>query len=297
MINLNTKKILIPVDFSKTASRAIEHAAFIAKLTKGELILLHVQKKSDLIDIIMPAVKLKNVSVITNYLEEKLDALAGKIKKEYGIPVSSVVSVGNITSEIVDIAAEYGAGLIVMGTQGSDSTNDLFLGSNSYRVLTKSSIPVMTVRVTPTRHGYSNILLPIDSSFHSRQKVHIALQLADKFASRVHVLGVLGKHEDEYEYKLKVILPQVEKMARAKKLVCTSEIVKAENRAQKTLAYAKKVKADLIITMTDQSAELSRIILGSYAHQLINDSKIPVLSIPPEEHPETMDQDSVGGMW
>ena len=63
MNKVKTNKILIPVDFSKTSLYAIKYAAFTAKLTKGEVILLHVQKKSDLIDIIMPALKLKNTNV------------------------------------------------------------------------------------------------------------------------------------------------------------------------------------------------------------------------------------------
>jgi nucleotide-binding universal stress UspA family protein len=94
-----------------------------------------------------------------------------------------------------------------------------------------------------------------------------------------------------------VILPQIKKMADTKKLKCTTEIEQTINRAEKTLLYAKKVEADLIIIMSDQRAEFSSWILGSYAHQLINNSHIPVLSIPPEVHPENMEQDSIGGMW
>ena len=49
--------------------------------------------------------------------------------------------------------------------------------------------------------------------------------------------------------------------------------------------------------MSDQDAGFSRFILGSYAHQLINDSLIPVLSIPPEIHEENIGTDSIGGLW
>jgi len=297
MITIDTTKILIPIDFSKISNRAIKHGAFIAKLCKGELILLHVQKKNELVDIILPALKIKDPSPITNYLQEKIDKLAEAVRKECGVKITTLISVGNITSEIISIADEFNAGLIIMGTQGADSESDLFLGSNAYRVLTKSDIPVMTVRSESSKLGYPHILLPLDSSEHSRQKVNAAIQIANKFASHLHVIGILGKNEKNYTYKMEVILGQIQKMAKTKKLVCTTEISVAENRAQKTLAYAKKVNANLIITMTDQTAGLSRIILGTYAHQLINSSKIPVLSIPPEIHDENIGQDSIGGMW
>lgn len=297
MINLNTTKILIPVDFSLTSIRAINHGAFLAKLTKGELLLLHVQKKAELLDIIIPALKLKDVSVITDYIENKLKDMAEGISKEYGIVVKPVTAMGNITTEIVKTAEKLKVGMIVMGTQGGDSGNDLFLGSNSYRLLTKSSVPVMTVRTISPKLGYKNIILPIDLSDHSRQKVNIAIQLASKFGAHLHLLGLLSKNDAQHKFKLEVILPQIEKLAKAKKVVCTTVIKATPNKAKTTLAYAKNKKADLIITMSDQNAEFSRFILGSYAHQLINDSLIPVLSIPPEIHNENIETAGIGGLW
>jgi nucleotide-binding universal stress UspA family protein len=297
MINLNTNKILIPIDFSTTSLRAINHGAFLVKLTKGKLILLHVQKKSDLLDIIMPALKLKDVSVITEFLEDRLTTLAKKISKEYSIQVAPLVSIGSITSEIVKVTEKHKVGMVIMGTQGGDSTNDLFLGSNSYRLLTKSSVPVMTIRTISPKLGYKNILLPIDLSEHSRQKVNFAVQLAGKYGAHLHVLGLLAKNDTQHRFKLVVILPQIQKLAKAEGIICTTEIKTSESRAKTTLAYAKKKKADLIITMSDQSVGLSRFILGSYAHQLINDSLIPVLAIPPEIHNENLEQDSFGGLW
>jgi len=294
MISIKTKKILVPVDFSKIADRAIRHAAFIAKRNKGEVILLHVQKKGDLLNIFLPAVKMNDASVVVEFLEKRLELIAEKIIGKYGIKVSSIVSMGNITSEIVDIANDSKADLIIMGTQGSDSNNDLFLGSNSYRLLTKTNIPVMTIRKDAPKLGYSNILLPIDSSEHSRQKVNAAIQIANQFGARLHVLGLLGSDDDNYEYKMRVILPQIKQLAKEKKLVCNTEIDRADNRAKKTLSYAKKIKADLIIIMTDQRAEFSSVILGTYAHQLLNDSRIPILSIPPEEQDIEV---TMGGMW
>lgn len=270
----------------------------MAKRTKGELILLHVQKKNDLMDVILPAINVKDPSVITDFLEEKLTRLATDTRKEYGIRVTALVSTGHVTSEVVDIAEENKVGLIVMGTQGSDSSSDIFLGSNAYRVLAKSDIPVMTVRSDAPKLGYANILLPVDTAPHSRQKVISALQLASKFASHVHVLGILGEDEDYHEFKLKVILPQIQKLAKAKKLACTSEIVKASDRAAKTLTYAKKVNADLIICMRDETTELTKqLMLGTFSHRLLNEAKIPVLCIPPELNPEMLEEDSIGGMW
>lgn len=297
MITLNVNKILIPIDFSETAMLAIKHGISLAKQFNSEIILLHVQKKNDLMNVILPALKLEDTWVITNFLEAKLELIARKIRNEAKIAVTTKVSLGSIPSEISEVAEECSTDLIIMGTHGSDSTSDFLLGSNSYRVLTNSEIPVMTVRNEVEGAGYSHILLPIDSSEHSRQKVNSAIKIADKFGATLHVLGLLGKYEENYEYKLNAILPQIKKMASKKHILCSTEIDRADNRAEKTLEYAEKVKADLIVIMNDQSEGLSSLILGSYAHQLINHSKVPVLSIPPELHPENLEEAVMGGTW
>jgi nucleotide-binding universal stress UspA family protein len=297
MINLNTNKILIPVDFSITSMHAISHGAPLVKLTKGKLILLHVQKKAELLELIIPALKLKNVLTITKYLECKVGELAKKIKKEYNIPVIPMLSMGNIASEITKTAEDYKAGMIIMGTHGGDSASDLFLGSNAYRVLTKSSIPVMTVRTMPLKGSYENILLPIDLSEHSRQKVTFAMQLAATCNAHVHAIGLLAKNDQEHKFKLEVILPQVQKVAKKHKVECSTEIIETTSKAKTTLDCATSKKADLIITMEDQGAELSRFILGSYAHQLIDNSQVPVLSIPPDTANANMSESGIGGLW
>jgi nucleotide-binding universal stress UspA family protein len=298
MNKVKTSKILIPVDFSKTSLNAIKYAAFMAQYTKGELVLVHVQSKTELLDIILPAIKLKDASVITDFLYDKLEKVASDVRKRYGITVSSYVTTGHVTSEIIAMAEETKSTMVVMGTHGKDSENGFFLGSNAYRVLTKSDMPVMTVQVAADRLGFQNILVPIDTSDHSRQKVDSAIFMADKFAAHLHVIGILHTHskgEENYKFKMETIMEQIKKMAAKKKVICTTDVQFADNRAKKTLAYAKKVKADLIISMTDQNAEFSSIVLGNYIHQLTNESKIPVLCIPPELRPDMM-SDAIGGL-
>ncbi len=297
MITFNANKILIPIDFSETAKRAIKHGISIAKLFNSEIILLHVQKKTDLVEVVFPAMKIEGTLMIQDFLEGKMEKIAKEISDEHGVKVTPKVVIGNITSTISEMAEENDAGLIIMGTHGSDSTSDFFLGSNSYRVLTNSAIPVMTVRHEVPDLQYKNILLPIDSSDHSRQKVNSAIKIAEKLGAKLHILGLLGRSEENYEYKMKVIIPQIEKLASKNHVMCTSEIGKDSNRVETTLEYADKVNADLIIIMSDQKAGISELILGTYAHQLINRSGVPVLSFPPEVHPELMEEPVMGGLW
>ncbi|MGZ3862209.1 MAG: universal stress protein [Bacteroidia bacterium] len=297
MNKIKNHKILVPIDFSDVSMSALKHAGTIAQILNGELLLLYVQKKKELFDIIFPAIKQGNMDMVTGFLSEKLEEVAGKVRVEYGIKITTIVSQGNVTSEIVAIAEENKAGLIIMGTSGNDSTHDKFLGSNSYRVLTKSSIPVITTHSGIDKASYKKILIPIDTSEHTRQKADTAIYLAEKFGAELHAIGVLGLREADYEYKMEVILGQISSLAKKKNVTCVTSIHSSPNRVETTLSHAKKINAGLVIIMTDQHTEFSHAILGTYAHQLINESAIPVLCIPPELHPENIPSDSIGGMW
>lgn len=281
----------MPYDFSKHADKALGHAAFTASLLKCDLFILHVISKSEVLDILLPVFKLKNNQVIVNMVNEKLEHVCVKIRKEYGIKVSSLVSTGNITSEIVSMSKEHKIDLIVLGTQGSASKSDLFLGSNAYRLITKSEIPVMTVKELSNKKGYTNICLPIDLSTHTRQKVDYALNMAKVFRSKIVVLGLYDEDEKDERNSLASYIRQIEALCIKNRISVESFIDKTKHRVSKTNSFAKKHKIDLIITMTDQKKDKKFGILNSYDHELVHSSKVPVISI----HPVIHDSVSSGG--
>lgn len=272
----------MPYDFSANAEKAISHAAFIASIQKADLYLVHVINKSELVDIILPILKLKTNKVVIDLVNERLNEVCLKIRKDYGIMPKSIVSTGNITTEIVNLAEENNVDLIIMGTQGKDSKSDLFLGSTAYRLVTKAPMPVMTIKEQVNKKGYKNILLPIDLSEHSRQKVNYAIGMAKTFSAKISILGLYDEKEKEDKFKLEIVVKQIEKLCEKGKVSYEAFIDKTKHRVSKTNIFAKKHKSDVIITMTDQKADGARGILSSYDHELVHTSKIPVISIEPE---------------
>jgi nucleotide-binding universal stress UspA family protein len=234
----------------------------------------------------LPTLNLNKKGAFLDFVIQKLDDTINSLKKEYGITAKKIVSEGNITDEINQVANDDDMDLVIMGTRGKDSQSDIFFGSNSYRLITKTSVPVMTVSTDPKIKGYDHILLPIDLSSHSRQKVNYAIDLAKLFNAQITALGIYDESEKTEKYKLEVINSQIEKLCEKKDVKFVGSIEKTKHRVQKTLSYAKRHKADLIITMTDQKIELNKSILSTYDHELINFSKNPVISIPPENNPD-----------
>jgi nucleotide-binding universal stress UspA family protein len=283
MIHFKPSKILIPVDFSSTSGLAISHGAFTAQLTKSDVYLLHViHTQFASAELFIPTVSIENQKEYEKKIEEKLNELSNTITKEYGVKVTSIIKSGNANAEINEVAKEIGASLIVMGTHGYSPLENLVIGSTALRVLTKSPCPTLVMSSEANHKGFNKIIIPIDSSAHTRQKVNYTLEFASHFSAAVYAVGILGSEEENLKPQLELILHQIETLAKEKKVIIHTDILThVKNRANATIEYAKKINADLTIIMTDQDAELSGLFLGPYAQQLIHLSKIPTLAIKP----------------
>ncbi len=291
MIHFNSNKILIPVDFSDTSLLAIKHGAFLAKYTKGDVYLLHViNKQYEHYAVLEQPMHLETPEAYETGASNKLNELATSVSKEYGVSVNTIVSLGNPTKEIINTAKDIKADLVVMGTHGYSPLEELVIGSNTLKVITKSACPVMTMSEKAKKFGYTNILMPIDTSGHSRQKVNYSIELAKAFSAHLHVVGLLGRDDENEAAGMDVVMTQIKKFATDKSVTCTSEVLKdVKNRADATIKHAEKVKADLVIIMTDQDAEISGFFLGPYSQQVIHHSKVPVIAVTPEVNSDGTD--------
>jgi nucleotide-binding universal stress UspA family protein len=209
--------------------------------------------------------------------------VATEVYVKHGIKTKALIKAGKISKSIVEAAKEVKADLVIMGTHGVSGFEEFFIGSNAFRVVTESECPVLTVQTHTTKMGFEKILLPIDSSDESREKVPYAMRMAKEYNASIHILGILSVDDDDQAVKLDKKLEQVEKYMEKHDVEYTSELVEGDNLAQVTLKYAKKVKADLICIMTEQEENFTGIFMGPYAQQVVNHSKIPVLSIRPEK--------------
>ena len=283
------KKILIPTDFSETSNLAIEHGAFMAKLCRADIIMLHVLEHTyESFNIVAPEIKLEMPGNIEERIMDKLREVGEKIRKDYGVSSEVISTSGNICHEVVSAAKEEQCDMIVMGTHGVSGFEEFFMGSNSYKAVTKSTVPVLTVQSHAKRIGFTEILLPIDNSDHSRQKVNHAAAIAKRYGSRIHVLGLLDEDDAEDLNKFQIKIDNVCEYLQKCEIPYTQKVEVAYNQARSTLKFAREIAADIIIIMTDQEESHTGLFIGPYAQQVVNHSWIPVLSIQPVEHPENI---------
>ncbi|MDP1803309.1 MAG: universal stress protein [Bacteroidota bacterium] len=278
------KRILIPTDFSKTGLLAVKHAAFMAKLTKAHLILLHViEIHESAWDIYNPAVIMRDDTTIQKAAEAQLSKLADSISKEYIVSIETICVSGSVSAEIASAVTENQIDLVIMGTHGAHGFKEYFAGSNAYKTVNICPCPVITVQTNAKKLGFTNIVLPIDDCFESRQKVDFTISLAKKYAGKIHILGLFEEKEDTDLKKFNVKLESVKRAITKAGLSFDAKTIRSEDFGLDTLRYARKVKADLISVLTDHESQYNGRFLGVFAQQVVNHSKIPVLSLHPVE--------------
>lgn len=140
------KRIVCPTDFSERAAPAERQAVRLAKALGAELVLAHVGTEAPLWreGFYTPNVR----AVFESQRKWAADTLADRVVAlaADGVVARAVVRVGPPWEEIVRLATEEHADMIVMGTQGRTGLDRLLLGSVAERVIRRASCPVLTVR-------------------------------------------------------------------------------------------------------------------------------------------------------
>lgn len=283
MSAFNIRKILVPVDFSETSLMALEHATSMAKLYKASIILLHVFEDFVFsVDLPLSLAIIKEIEQYQNATENKLAELAMETQKKNSIPVTSMMTSGKPRSGIVSTAIEEDIDVIIMGTHGVSGLERIFIGSNTYRVISEAPCPVLAIQTPSGEGSFKRILLPVDSSFHSREKVKYAVDMAEKYGSKIIVSGMLKETDQPYSFNIKV--NQVTEYLTVHKVPFETEIILTENYITTTLDQARKYKADLIVIMSEDESGPLGSLLSPYSQQIISQSKIAVMCIKPTEN-------------
>lgn len=192
-----------------------------------------------------------------------------------------VITEGKIYKGVINEALKMGDCLIMMGTHGVSGFEELWVGSNAYRVVSKSSCPVITIRHGFRRKRIKKIVLPIDVYKNTRKKVPVIAEIAKIFKSEVHVVDVRTTDRKDIVYRLKKYEDQAYEHLVNQGVKTFRKSKKGSNIVDLIVAYGYHIGADLIsITKIDRGTPGNQSI-STNAQQMVNHSPIPVLSITP----------------
>ncbi len=278
------KKILVPIDFSDSSLDALRFAAAIGHQIDADIVVIHV------IETYKYNSKIKKVLDYSDVLEKEVAQSIDDFRTDHpglwGLKTKVIIRNGKIYQEILSVSDLEKIDLIVMGTQGSGGIGNLeryFLGSNAYRVVYKSKVPVITLRNIPEKINLKRMILALDVDKGTDEKVAKAMEWAKALGMEICLTTVseisdeLLSNADKLQSKLEALSQSIEKEG----ILCGIKVIRKEDVAGGIIKHALDSNATLITIMTSKDSLITELFLGSTARRIIQKSPLPVLSTHP----------------
>jgi nucleotide-binding universal stress UspA family protein len=264
------QKILVPLDGSPLAERALEPAMTIARKASGELLLLSVPVLNEVME---SELAWQEASQKT---ADYLNAVQQK-KVRFQVKLTTQVGEGDVAGAIVDIAAAEKVNLIALSSHGYSGVRLWMLGSVAERVLQHAPCPVLVVH---SERPIERILITLDGSELAELALKPALELAEQLdveASVLHVCHLSGQDvaplpgepmppfttPDAYLEELRGRYPMIGRDVPV-------EVIYGWRVPHLILDYAVTHGVDLIAMCTHGRAGLGRWIYGSTTAKVLH---------------------------
>lgn len=272
------KRILVPVDFSKEAENAARVAARIAKKTGSELYLLHMlELPTNTID----------PTGYTQIIAEPQAIYFMKLAHERfekfkslpffkGIKLIESVQFHYAFAGIISESKKNEIDLIVMGSQGASGLQEMFIGSNTEKVVRNSEIPVLVIKEETADGIGGKMVFASDFADECKKTFQKIIDFANLFDSEIHFLYVNTIHNFN---TTKIIEERIENFLKdfeIKKF--TQNIYNDISIESGILNFSRQIDANLIALNTHGRSGLSQLFNGSIGQELTNHALRPVIT-------------------
>ncbi len=255
-------QVVVLTDFSDKSIFAVNHGKEMCRMLERGMTLAYFDNE-------------KNED--ETLLQDKYKAFIDKA----GVDAKFHIIKGKPAKGFEDVVPQVNA-IIVVACINTEDKNSLFAPANLLKILHHSRIPYLLVNDDLKEPLlYKHLVLPIDSTKESKEKVLWASYFGRFNESKVSVLA--GHYKDEYLLKyLNNNLKFINKMFN--NFEVSFEVIKSthkqDNMDAYALDYAKENNAGLIIILTTESYSLIDRLKGPYELKIVtNTYKLPVLCL------------------
>ncbi len=273
------KKILVPVDFSKTSEYALKTAANLAKKNNAELYVLHVVELAESLF----GTEQFNVDdeQVLFFMKLAKKRFAKFLEKDYlnGVNVIDTVDVGPTSFVIKENTEKLAVDLLVMGSVGASGLKEVLIGSNTEKIVRVSDVPVLVVKKDEEHFDIKQVVFASNFDLENIHAYKKAVEFAKSFNAKMKLLYV--NLPGNQFYSTEEIREQMRKFLNKVEVPFNSENIVIYNDYTIELGIlngAKDIKADLIAMPTHGRRGLSHFFNGSIGEDVVNHSTLPVIT-------------------
>ena len=294
-------RLLIPLDGSQFAERALEPGLALASAGASQVLLLRVPVYRRVLSpsaagygwIATDHEQLQGLNESTQYLETKVAEFSS-----LGLDILPIVGSGDAASAIVDTATNSQVNLIVLTTHGYSGLTRWMLGSVTERVLRSAPCPVLVIR---HQQPMRRVLICLDGSKLAEKALEPCFQLASILAEQITLLRV-DHHQDLTNIELGLLEMADSELCKEldqhpeKRLLYYLDCIRSKYQdrglqietaveqgdpARSILEYAEENSYDLIAMATHGYTGLRRWVYGSVTEKVLRNVCCAMLVVRP----------------
>lgn len=300
-LQFKIEKILVPLDFSPASVKALDYAVWLAKQFRAAIHLVHVHPPDEASSAPGAGHLLFQSAEAIERLNEELTGIHQKHVPTFR-PENCHIRGGQPYQQIVLLAREIDADLIVLATRGHSGLKHLLLGSTAERVVRNAPCPVLVARKQKQKSkaatksfAIRTILAPTDFSQCSLAGTEYAAFLARTFGATLRLFHAIYPYTnyvfvDRAGVRLSGLAEALEETARQemdalkqmdslRDLTIQTEILPGPS-VDEICAAAGSPDVDLIVTSTHGRTGLKHALIGSVAEHVVRYADCPVVVVP-----------------
>jgi len=276
------KTILIPTDFSETASNAARYAVDLAdQLQVDKLILYNVYQAgvNVVADPMIPALGALDLDNIKHASEDGLENFKNEIL-EYAykkIDIETISEFALLSEGIEDLLKRYEIDLIVMGITGGGAIQENFFGSNTINVARHTTIPVVIIPADAIFKKIDNILFACDfSKVVESTPVNSIKKILDSTGAKLHVFHIDDYNKEnapDIKFESLMLDTLLEGYDKEYHFADNPSFTEAIN------SFSEEKEIDLIITIPKKHGFFDSLFKRSHTKMLAFHSHVPLMVI------------------
>lgn len=260
-------KVLIPTDFSENSLKSIEYAISIWGLIDVQYHFLHtfeilITRGSDSLSTLKIEKELeadKNLTHLSDILIQKYPPIQFSLEYQYGV-----------ISDFINTIPKKKYDFIVMGTKGSSGIKEVFLGSNTWDVISNTLLPVLVIPSYVKLVQPKNILIALDPTKKISNFLIQNLLLLKKYISFKINLLLIQKNE---------AIDYVEIKEKFSEIDYSLNIIESGDVLNSIITYIEENNIDLLILINQKRSFWDSIFHNSITKNLTFHSSIPLLAL------------------
>lgn len=269
------KRILVPTDFSEQADTALKVAIQLAEKHKSEIFVLH---SMEIPQQMATKGKSKNLPESLFFIKLTKQRFAELREKPFlnGVTINETIGRAEIYEDVDEACTNNQIDLIVMGSTGASGFKEMFVGSNTEKVVRTSKIPVLVIKQLPNEFEVKDFVYATDFSQEGLGAFDQAQKFAVKMGAKIHLLYVNtpGNFKTSPE-----AMTMMENFVKGMGVENYSLNIFNDVSVEKgILNFAAQTNAELIGMGTHGRKGISHFFNGSISEDMVNHAQMPVIT-------------------